>query len=413
MKPSISTKYALRSLSRHPRRSILSVVGIGMGCAVCLFVIGFVRGEGEMMMRAAAESGAGHIRIVPSKWTETRENDLRLPGWQDLLERVRGMKEVALAVPHARTDALLAFGTRTAGVQIVGVDAEREQQANRLVRDVTEGTYLQAGAEGTTVVGAAIADRLNVEVGDQLMVTASGKDGEMRGAMLEIAGVIATGSRQLDSTICHVNLQDVEALTGYEGAAELTLFLADPSKLAQLVDTLQRSLDGDTTVMTYAELYPELASGVEIDKTWSRLVVGIITLVVFLGIASAQLAAVLERRREFAVLAAIGMKSWRLVMAVVLEGLALGIFGGMAGLAIGVPATYYVATQGINFGALVGDADMSVSNILMDPIVYGDFGWFLVPLAMGIALTATILSSLYPAWFAVRTDPATALRVDR
>jgi hypothetical protein len=55
---SVSSKYAMRSLVRHGRRTILSVVGIGVGCGLCLFMIAFVRGESKMMLRAAAESGA-------------------------------------------------------------------------------------------------------------------------------------------------------------------------------------------------------------------------------------------------------------------------------------------------------------------------------------------------------------------
>ena len=78
----IALKYALRSLFRHRRRAILSILGIGVGCAVCLLLISFVRGEGEMMMRAAAHSGAGHLQIVPAGWREARDMHLRLDDWE-------------------------------------------------------------------------------------------------------------------------------------------------------------------------------------------------------------------------------------------------------------------------------------------------------------------------------------------
>jgi ABC-type antimicrobial peptide transport system permease subunit len=138
-----------------------------------------------------------------------------------------------------------------------------------------------------------------------------------------------------------------------------------------------------------------------------------ITLVVFLGIASAQLAAVLERRREFAVLAALGMKGGQLVRIMLTEGLILGLVGGVLALGVGGFATYLSATRGIDFGAMYGDADLGISNILIDPIMYSDFGWWLVPLGMLLSLGATTLSSLYPAWYALRTNPADALRVDQ
>ena len=92
-------------------------------------------------------------------------------------------------------------------------------------------------------------------------------------------------------------------------------------------------------------------------------------------------------------------------------GLILGLLGSVLGLVFGLPAAYYVATKGIDFTDFYG-SDMSVSNVLFDPVFKGDFGWWLVPLAFELALAATLLSSLYPAWFAIRTDPAVALRVE-
>jgi ABC-type lipoprotein release transport system permease subunit len=413
MKPSISTRYALCSLRRHLRRTILAILGIGLGSAVCLFMIAFVRGEGKMMLKAAAESGAGHLRVVPVQWPETRENDLRLGQWENVRDSMRDTEGVAVVTPHARTEGLLAFGTRVAGVEIIGVDPQTERETNRLVRNIPEGKYLNAGELGTMVIGRALAERLDVEIDDMLMVTAASSTGQMSSAMLRIVGLAQTGSEEIDSAICHVNLQDVENLTGRPGAGDLTAMVANPKRLDRIVGNLSERLSGDYTVVTWEQIMPELASGVKVDETWTRLTVAIVMIVVFLGIMSAQLAAVLERRREFAVLSAVGMRGSRLIRVMLAEGIVLGLFGSILGLALGLPAAYYVATKGIDFTKMYGGSDMAVSNILFDPVFKGDFGWWLIPLAFELALTATILSSLYPAWFAMRTDPAAALRVEQ
>jgi lipoprotein-releasing system permease protein len=186
----------------------------------------------------------------------------------------------------------------------------------------------------------------------------------------------------------------------------------DPKHLDHLQKELEALLPQMVSVVTWKDIMPEMASGVKIDETWTKLIVGIIMIVAFLGIASAQLAAVLERRREFAVLAALGMKNGRLVYVMVVEGLILGLFGAVVGLVLGGAAAYYIATEGIDFTKFYGEGDWSMSNVLIDPIFYGEFGWWLIPLAFVLALSATLLSSIYPAWYASRTDPATALRVD-
>jgi lipoprotein-releasing system permease protein len=374
--------------------------------------VAFVRGEGKMMLKAAAESGAGHFRVVPAAWPETRENDLRVLEWERVRDIIGAMDGIEIVAPHARQEGLLGFGTRVAGVEIVGVDPNTEQAANRLVRHIAEGHYLAPGALGTTVIGRAIAERLDVELDDMLMVTVADKDGEINSAMLRIVGIVETGSNDLDAIICHVNLEDVEHLTKRAGAADLTVLIEDPGDLEALLSHLAETLPQEYAVVTWKEIMPEMASGVEVDKTWTRLTVAIVMIVVFLGIMSAQLAAVLERRREFAVLSALGMKSGRLISVMLIEGFILGLLGSILGLVLGLPAAYYAATKGIDFTEMYGGADISVSNVLFDPVFKGDFGWWLIPLAFELALTATLLSSLYPAWFAIRTDPASALRVE-
>ena len=235
--------------------------------------------------------------------------------------------------------------------------------------------------------------------------------------MLRIVGIIDTGSRDMDATICHVTLEQVEKLTGRIGAAELTILIEDADGLDDMVARVQGQVNGDCEVLTWAELVPELASSVEVDKSFTGMTVIILMFVVFLGIASSQLAAVLERRREFAVLSALGMRGRRLVLIMALEGLVLGVAGTLAALLVGIPSTWYVATRGVNFAKLMEtftgkEPDLVISEILFDPVFYGDFGLWIVPYAVVLALSAAMLSSLYPAWFAIRTDPASALRVE-
>jgi ABC-type antimicrobial peptide transport system permease subunit len=53
---------------------------------------------------------------------------------------------------------------------------------------------------------------------------------------------------------------------------------------------------------------------------------------------------------------------------------------------------------------------MAFAGVLIDPVFHPQYGAWLYPTALSLSLVATILASLYPAWFASRTDPATALR---
>jgi len=82
-------------------------------------------------------------------------------------------------------------------------------------------------------------------------------------------------------------------------------------------------------------------------------------------------------------------------------------------LLLALPLVHYLATTGVDFAKAVGGEGLAMGNVMMDPIFYADYGAWLVPYALFFGLTATIIAGLYPAWFATRTDPASALRVEQ
>jgi ABC-type lipoprotein release transport system permease subunit len=348
--------------------------------------------------------------VVPAGWRARRDVRLRLADWNADLAAVRSLPGVAAVAAHARAQALLALGTHVVPVELVGVQPAVEPEIFSLVRTVQRGRYLRPGETGALVVGQAIADRLSADVDDEIVATTVGRNGDIQSALYRLVGIVATGSDEGDQAVCQVTLPDLERLTGLAGAGDLSVVLRDyrqidafRAKLAPLV------AKGDET-MTLSELAPEIEQHFEQDAATTRFVSAVILLIVLLGVASAQLAAVLERRREFAVLAALGMSTWRMVALIVEEALMLGLGGAVLATIAGVPIVWKLAQSGIDFRRFLGAA-YSFQGVLFDPIIYGDFGWWIAGYICAVSLGATVLASLYPAWFASRTDPAVALRV--
>ncbi len=405
----VSAKYAVRSLLRHPRRSLLSVLGVGIGCGLALFGASWIGGSTEMQIRAISESGGGHLRVVHKDWPDTREDSLRLVEWEQTLEAINALPGVKSFAMRSRTKGLLALGNRTAGAEVTGVDPENEMASNRIInRGAIEGRYLQPDDVGKVVIGRVLAKRLAVELDDDLYVTLVGAD-DIQSAMLNIVGIIKTGSRDLDAMVCHVTLGDIERLTGCVGPADISVVLED----YHLVEATQILLAGQVAagnaVITWKEVNPGLAGNVEGDKAFTKGLLVIVVLLVSLGIVSAQLTAVMERRAEFAILTALGMKSRQVVGLVVLEAIVIGLAGAALGLAMGGTGAYFLSTKGVGFGSFMGE-DASFGDVLIDPRLFGDFGPWLISYALAISLIATVTATIYPAWLATQIDPARALR---
>jgi ABC-type lipoprotein release transport system permease subunit len=401
-------KYAVRTLGRNVRRTFLSVVGIGIGVAIAVSMTAFMRGSTQMRVRAIAQSGFGHVMVANSDWNVSRDNDLRLTDWQAELKAVRAVPGVKVAAPHTRTTALLAFGTRVAGVEMLGVDPAAEAASSRLVLAVSEGRYLKDGDSDVTVVGSTIAERLDVELDDDLLVTVVDANGELEYAMLRIIGIIDTGSRDMDASICHVMLADAERLTKLPGAGEISITLDDPLRMDSMVQRIKEVVSPSDDVLTWLQVVPSQGGDYQSDKGFMNMLSGTVIVVVILGIAGAQLTAILERRREFAVLIALGMKSSQVVRLILFEAVTLAVMGAALGLLMAWWPLYYTATVGIDFSVVLGE-ELSMSGVLLDPIIYSIPGPWVFAHAFVIALVSTLVAAVYPAFYALRTDPTSAL----
>jgi ABC-type lipoprotein release transport system permease subunit len=406
----ISSKYAFRSVGRNLRRTFLSVIGIGIGCALALVSESINRGRDELFARMGAYNGAGHLRIVPEGWQLRRDPRSRLADGARDVAAARSLPGVEAVTVRARAQALLAMGTHVVPIEMVGVDPENEPRTYRFVQRVERGRYLAPGERGAAVVGSAVANRLRVDVDDEILATTVGQDGDIEAALFRIAGIVATGSEEIDASICQITLEDMEELTGFRGAGEVAVILTDWRATDELRDELASRLATGDEVLTWGEISPEFQGHMEQDKAASRFVGTLIILIVLLGVASAQLAAVLERRREFAVLSAVGMSSARMVRLVLQEGFVLGAAGALTGLALALPFLWSLAHTGLDFREYMGTS-YSFQGVVIEPIIYGDLGVWVISYVFFIALGATMAASLYPAWFAARTDPAAALRV--
>ena len=77
---------------------------------------------------------------------------------------------------------------------------------------------------------------------------------------------------------------------------------------------------------------------------------------------------------------------------------------------LGLPFVWVLATRGIDLSPYMG-ASYSFQGVLIEPVIYGDVGAWTAWYVLTVAVVVTVLASLYPAWFASRSNPADALRV--
>jgi ABC-type lipoprotein release transport system permease subunit len=294
-------------------------------------------------------------------------------------------------------------------VLISGVDPLTEPRALRYVRTLESGRYLKPDDSHAMVIGKTMAERLRAGIGDAVVVTVVDSGGAAKSDMFDIIGIVNLGNKQLDSLTCQVTRRDAEILSGSAGVGEITVILKDPADADRFRDRVRAKLSSGDTAWTWAQISPQSEQAVRLNYVFSQIITLILVLVALLGVASSQLTAVLERKRELAMLSALGMGRISIFKLVFSEALTLGTLSVLAIVALAGPITWYLARVGIRI--LDAGTSMTALGTVVDPVLHGDFGsWFFVYAAL-LSYLATVVASLYPAWYAVRLDPAETLRM--
>jgi lipoprotein-releasing system permease protein len=268
----------------------------------------------------------------------------------------------------------------------------------------------ERGADGAwgALVGAELAERLGVAEGAPLRLTVLAFDhGAPRFAFrtLRVRGTFSSGFSEFDRGWLAVDRAAVAGAPG-TAAAIWELSVADPLAARGIAEKVRERLGDGYLVLDWRDLNRELFAALELQQRALFVLLGLIVLVATFNVASTLVVLVRERRRDFGVLAAVGLAPARLGRAFLLVGLALGGAGAAIGLAVAA-VTAEVVTR---FELLRFDPGMAEIYFLSSvPLRLGAAD----ALAIGaLALGVSLASSWLPARRAARIDPAAALRFE-
>jgi ABC-type lipoprotein release transport system permease subunit len=406
---------AWRNLLRGWRRSAVVLVAIAVGLSACLLLVGWSHGFLRQMVDNAVSTRLGHLAVLAQGYQKNPDVQRNLPGGGSAivaeLERFPGAHASARLVG----DGLLQSARRSSRVVLVGVDPVREARVSVIPGSLVEGRMplpllTTAGRRLPGIaIGAAMAERLRVKVGDKVVVHAPGEVG--LGAF-RVSGIFRSSSSELDRSHAYLRLEDAQRLLSVPGrVTEVAVLLDDPDRLPDFralasAELARANPDGALDVLTWQEREPRMAAmlGLMADMTW--VIYGAVFVAMAFGIANALLMMVYERIREFGMLRALGLQSSRLLALVLLESIVMTVAGTLIGLAIGVPIVLWLGEVGIDLASFAdGLTEFGIGTTVYTSIELRD-----VVLPVVVALITAVLAALWPAWKAVRLRPAEAIR---
>jgi len=335
---SVTLRLAWRNVLRQRRRTaLLSLVVIYVTVAI-LFMLGFLDGYGESLVESYAEYVEAPVVVAPLAWWEDPDPENGFSA----LPQVDHPRVLA-RTPRLPLYALLRSPYRAQGGVVLGVDPEGEKALSRVPFKVAEGRWL--AAPGEVVLGYRLAQRLDLKVGERLVVETG------KGALgLTVVGLVKAGVSNVDFAGVYLHLQDAQALTGVL-ATHLALKVQRGQEEAvarELNKTLRQGLE--------ARGVWSLMGPIRADYEGSRLfllpLLALFLLLAVLAVVSTAYASVRERLKEFAMAESLGLTPWRLAGQVALEAAIASGLGFLLGLLLGYALLLYTATHDV-FGPLM------------------------------------------------------------
>ena len=420
-------KIAWRNLWRNPRGTLLTALALGLGLTLLLISLGLLDGSHEQMVGNAVRFGSGHVVIQAQGYQDTGSLELLLPArvvsttgeflhTEALKHVLRGMS------PRLLASGLLSSAANASGVSMMGVIPKEERAVSLIPQRIVEGSYLNDDQQSGVVIGAELARKLEVKIGSKVVLmtqavqppnpeATDAAEGEMQSTLLRVSGIFRTGIQAIDAHIIQLPLPEAQALLGVpDRVTQVAVLLEREGDSLMVARGLRKQLTGvPVEILPWRESMPAVAQSFLLDKAFNYVMNGVVLAMVGLGILNTILMRVLERRYEFGLCSALGLRPVQLAIMILGESLALTAISLALGLVLGLSAQHYFATAGLDLRWFFKSS--LPTALVFDPIIYSRLSLTRIVSSVGIVfLTATVIS-FYPALKAARTELPGALKV--
>jgi lipoprotein-releasing system permease protein len=399
------------------------VLGVTLGITVLILVISVMTGFDQELRKKVIGFDASVV---------VTNNDI-LTGWRELVPRLTSIQHVVAAAPFVQGPVIVEFHGRRLAPKIRGIEAEAEEKVTSIRKFVVDGKFDLGG--DSTVIGIELARELGVRVGDTITIYSPGNIGNIIDEIndvekdpgkktlaelkelvlpteLTVTGLFESGRFIYDSEYLLVPLHIGQELYSLEdGVHGITLKTDDPYQAEAAKRDILSSIPPPIDAMTWIDLNKQLFDAIRLERNVMFFLLLFIIIVAAFGIMNTLITVTVQKTREIGIMKALGANTWQIVWVFLAQGMVIGFFGNVTGLALGMALIRWR-----------NEFKEWLANVLHIQIFPADVYQFsaipaeVVPRDVAIiclsAFAICSLAALIPAYFAARLDPVKALRYE-
>ena len=400
-------KIASRNIWRNKRRSMITIGSITFAVLLACVMRSMQLGSYERMIENAARFYTGYIQVHQNGFWDDKTLDNSFAFNDELMQTVNSTEGVEVAVPRVESFALAAYGTKTKGAMVMGIDPEKEDLLTLVKSKIVEGEYLEAN-DKAVMISAGLAEYLNMEVGDSIVLMGQGYHGVSAIGLYWIKGIMKFPVPIQNNQTVYMPLKEAQWLYDVPDRLTSIALVVDKAKnVDRIVADLKSKVDTETLeVMGWRDMMPDLVQGIEIDDISGQVMLWILYAVIGFGMFGTFLMMTAERMYEFGVMMSIGMQRIVMQLIVFLEMVIISSIGVVLGVGISLPFLIYYYYNPIFFS---GESAQAIESFgveaayffSLEPSLFYNQAW-------AIFFMALILS-FYPLFTIWKLKPAEAM----
>ena len=418
---------ALRYLK--PKRTFLSIItlisvlGVMLGVMVLILVLSVMTGFQRELERKVLGFDP-HVVV---------SNGGVLADWEPLSERIAKLPNVEAVAPYVQGPVILQHGNLRLAPKIRGIDPDRE----RRVSDITQSIHGEFDLDGDkAILGSELAAALGVSIGDKVTVYSPKNIGDALDEMdrlentegkkdlaalkqlilpteLEVTGLFESGRYVYDSEFLLVPLHIGQEIYNLGPDVHgLSVRTTNPYHAEVVSRELHQGvLPRGVSALTWMDINKQFFDAIRMERSVMFFLLMFIILVAAFGIMNTLITVTVQKTREIGIMKALGAGMFQIVGVFVFQGIVVGAFGTLFGLASGMFLVQY-RNQVRDWLAQALHVEVFPASVYQ----FSEIPAEVVPSdVLAICLSAFLICSvaaLIPAVFAARLDPVKALRFD-
>jgi len=376
---------AIRHLTSRRRQTIFSVLAVGLAVMLLMWSQALMVGFTDEMYAKTVDRMA-HVTVEP------QEDEDYIHLYRKLTEEIGEIDGVVGVSPVLTGPATFEYKDKNKNVVMQGIQVEGHDSVLHINDDIIEGSFRDLEvSSNTVVVGDALAEKLDVEIGD----TIDASFPEANPAALRVVGIYDSGT-PMDETLGFTSMSTAQDFLDVSNVVNSILVRGDDREQAQAIseeiDAMGYPASG------WKETNPEIIQTLKLEGTSNAITLGLIIIIASFGIVSTLFMAVMEKTKEIGMLMAMGVSRRSIMMIFVMESSILGLLGGVLGVMLGATFAIYMGSYDYGFEVMAGISTIPFVVRLQDAVIIVLFTFLL-----------NLIAGIYPASRASKLKPVEAI----